>query len=397
MTERYIDTVEFICSFSEMVDYRDLETRKFIFEKIASILPPVFRNFNVVRNEKTELLAMDENKYCSIIVNRAVNKCSAKVQIKGYFYNVGRFLGIDVMDTTQDVLRRLDNDFNLGGICDIKTKWNLNQFDIKQDFKGYTVESLSRNYRETIDSYNVKNKTMLTWSRVNAMYSGTEDEPVIETVYLNFLKGSAGQTKRKPLVSGKIYNKKKHLEANYKNDEMYWKWYEYNFGLDSDVSRMEMSYRSSRQCSGILEEMRNYNRNGEIIDESAFCLDILSSSYKGNPKYNTSKRSVFKVRMKEDKSLEPVVKFFCTEKGVRTKFIEKPKIEIKNKMKPEELIKRRIKRAIYSDIPEFYMAGGNRGMAAMLEEMAREARRLEEEGEMFQYEQQEMEMEVRHE
>ena len=78
-------------------------------------------------------------------------------------------------------------------------------------------------------------------------------------------------------------------------------------------------------------------------------------------------------------------------------WLVKQKIEIKNKMKPEELIKRRIKRAIYSDIPEFYMAGGNRGMAAMLEEMAREARRLEEEGEMFQYEQQEMEMEVRHE
>ena len=335
-TERHIDTVEFTCSFGDEIDARFPDTREYIYKCLREILKPYFKQIAISSNKGSTLIAHDLDKYIFVIIERCVGKCVARVQLKGRFYNVGKYLNINTMGYTQEILRDLDGNFNLPMLAK-KPIWKMKQFDICQDFKGYDYSSLVKNYHYVVNGKKERNRLNLIDSKIKYHYKNDNDLKTLETVYLN-LKCPKG---RVASLSLKIYKKLEHLRSEYKQDAEYFHWYRDNFDRSEHVTRVEMSFKSPKECSGILEYIRRANRNGECIDESEMCLSVLGSVYKGNKLDGRSKGHALKLTGYRG-GCDGLMKFFCTEKGVTTEYIGKLKEDSMTKLTIDQKLNREI-------------------------------------------------------
>ena len=338
VTPRRIDTIEFTCSLGDKIDARRAETRKQVHFQTEKILKPYFGNIEIISNVGSTLIAKDKNSYVFVVVEKRVKNLVVGIQLKGRFYNVGRYKGIDTMAYTQEILRDLDDMFEMPRL-DERLVWKIKQLDICQDFKGYKFNKLVKNYHypnpKEPDSRS-KNVVYID-SLLNFNYGNTKDLNSIETVYIN-LKKKKG---RLASVSLKIYNKLEHLRSEYKKDSDYWHWYRDNFEKSEHVSRIEMSFKTMIECSGITKRLKEANRSGELVDETELCLDVLGTIYKGNKDDKRSKQYAIKLNDNRG-TLEPLMKFFCVKPNNETKHIKRIKDKSEIKMSIEELYKRKL-------------------------------------------------------
>jgi hypothetical protein len=238
------------------------------------------------------------------------------------------------MGFTQEILRDLDKIFEIP-LLKNKPIWKMKQFDVCQDLKGYDYLSLVRNYHYKINDMERRNRINLHDSKIKYHYRNDNELNSIETVYLN-IKCPKGRVSS---LSLKIYKKLEHLRAEYKNDPDYWHWYRDNFDRSENVTRVEMSFKSPKECSGIIEYIRRSNRNGECITESVLCLDALGSVYKGNSEDGRSKSHAIKTNGHRG-DCDALMKFFCVENGNSINYIAKIKEKTITKLTDEQRINR---------------------------------------------------------
>ena len=345
VSQRHVDTVEFTCNLGKEIQITDDETRHFIFEKVAQTLKPIFKHLKVRSNSGHKLIANDQDKFVFVMVELSGGGDGlVRVQLKGRLYNVGRWKGLDVMAITQDVLRVLDQDFHVGHQDLQKTfKWKMRQFDICQNFKGYSVLDLARNYYKIIDPTDIGPQLCSTHIKNNSikkLFGNDNVLDTLETIYINLMS----LNHRKSPISLKIYNKFLHLKADFKEDMEYWNWYRENFEGTELVTRVEMSFKTSKECRGIVKAMRIAIANNETINEDVLCLNVLSSMYKGDINDGRIKGHALRL-IKSDGSMglyEPLMKYFCTDVGVKTAYLSKPPITTESSMTVQQLIKRDI-------------------------------------------------------
>jgi hypothetical protein len=340
VTQRHIDTIDFTALLRQPIDGRCSNTREYIFNIVQNLIGIYFENLDIRWNVgKDKLIAHDDNKYCYVVIERNISDYVIRVQLKGRFYNVGRYLGVDVMGYTQSIFRELMSKPILPYDDLEPIEFKIRQLDICQNHSGFELLDMIKNYYKVTSQIEWKNSTDIERTRLKPILKNDKELGSLETLYIN-LKNPRGRISDLTL---KIYSKTKHILKLYKDDTEYLEWYRDNFGNEENVIRVEMSHKSPVECSGITEYFKRFIKSGEIIDERELCLGVLGTAYKGNQKSNRSSGCMVKMNTSKDRH-EPLLKSFCTLRGNKHTYIEKIRPLVKNPLKPEELYWRNIQK-----------------------------------------------------